>query len=125
MSTRERVAARFVGWVRFVGAWWREPRRREGAKRWVRFVFRSATEDTEEHREGRWVRFVIPMTSTKEDWSRMARMKSAHGADGAQRAEVLRTVGVAEGVEQQLYKKEVRGGSRRGPGRVRAASDER
>ena len=43
-------------------------------------------------------------------------MKRAHFARGAQRAEVADVAGVGEGVEQQLYKKEAPGGSRRGPG---------
>ena len=42
-------------------------------------------------------------------------MKCAHFARGAQRAEALIFAGVGDGVQHQLYKKGVPGGSRRGP----------
>ena len=46
--------------------------------------------------------------------------KCAHGGDGAQRAEVVGIAGVEERVEQETHKKEVPGGSRRGPDGSRA-----
>jgi hypothetical protein len=42
--------------------------------------------------------------------------KAVRGADGAQRAEVMVLLGVAEGEWQESYKKEVPGGSGGGPG---------
>src|SRR5687767_14310111 len=46
--------------------------------------------------------------------------KCAHGADGAQRAEVVALTWVGKQAEQEYHKKEVPGGSSMCPGTVRA-----
>jgi hypothetical protein len=44
------------------------------------------------------------------------RRRNARGGDGAQRAEVVCLAWVGEGMEQEIHKKEVPGGSGGGPG---------